>query len=127
MMLRMLAACCLIAGTCAAAPAASPVTVSDCRGGIDSLELMEIAAYDVTFRNLTAVPADLVRITIPYGRRKKSVTFDIRGTFAPNVDVTRALRKTIGIGVYAYEKKQNPCRVERVHFADGSTWSAPDT
>jgi hypothetical protein len=107
----------------AATEPSPPITVSDCRGGIASLELIEVAAYDVTFRNTAAVTADDVRLSIPYGRNGKRVSFDLHGTFAPGIDVARALRKTVGAGLYSYEKTANDCRVEYVHFIDGTSWT----
>ena len=103
-----------------------PIMVSDCRGGIASIELVEIAGYNVTFRNTAAVTADEVDLAIPYGRRK-TATFDVRGTFPPNVDVQKALRKTVSGGLYAYESDKNTCNVQHVHFTDGTTWDRPQS
>lgn len=108
----------------APAPAA-PVTISACRGGIASIELVEIAAYDVTLRNTAAVAADEVKLSARYGRRRKIAAFDVRGAFAPGVDVTRHLRRTVGGGLYSYESDTNDCTVDYVHFSDGTSWSAP--
>jgi hypothetical protein len=105
---------------------APPIVVTDCRGGIASVELVEIAAYNVRFRNTAAVAADEIRLSIPYGRRK-TATFDVRGTFGPDIVNTRALRKTVGVGLYSWESTQNNCRVDYVHFADGASWSRPSS
>jgi hypothetical protein len=101
---------------------ASPVTFSECRGGISSIELVEFAAYNVTFRNTAAVAADEIRLSIPYGRRKVA-NFDLRGTFNPQVDTSQALRKNVNGGLYAWRSSQNDCIVDFVHFTDGTTWS----
>lgn len=101
-----------------------PITVSDCRGGIASVELVEIAAYNIRFRNTATVPADEIRLSIAYGRRK-TATFDVHGTFGPDVDNTRALRKTVGAGLYSWESSQNDCRIDYVHFTDGASWTRP--
>ncbi len=68
----------------AAAPVPqAPVAITACRGGITSVELMEIAAYDVTLRNDGRVAADEIRWSARYGRHEKRATFDLKGTFAP--------------------------------------------
>ncbi len=129
--LRGCLAAAVLAGTAAAtpAPAASdapaPVAVSACRGGIASVELVEIASYDVTFRDTAAVAADEIRLSVPYGRHDKRAAFDLHGSFAPGVDVTRHLRRTVSGGLYSYSSDQNDCRVDYVHFTDGSSWSRP--
>ncbi len=109
----------------AAPTTAAPVTIGACRGGIASIELVEIAAYDVTLRNTAAVPADEVKLSMRYGRRRKTAAFDVRGTFAPGNDVTRHLRRTVGGGLYSYASATNDCSVDYVHFSDGTSWSAP--
>ncbi len=103
---------------------AAPVAISDCRGGIASLELVEIAAYDVTFRNTSTAVADEIRFRIAYGR-SKSIDFDIKGAFNPNVDVKRRLSHSVGIGLYTYTSSANTCTVQYVHFVDGSSWGQP--
>ena len=105
--------------------AAAPVAIGACRGGIASVELVEIAAYDVTLRNTAAVPADEIKLSVRYGRRRRTAAFDVRGTFAPNTDVTRHLRRTVSGGLYSYESDSNDCSVDYVHFTDGTSWSAP--
>lgn len=117
----------LFAATAVASPTppAAPVVFSDCRGGIESIELVEIAAYDVTFYTTGPVAADEIRLSIPYGRHGKRADFDMRGTFAPHVDVTRALRRTVRGGLFAYMSSHNDCRVDYVHFADGTSWTRP--
>lgn len=100
----------------------APVTVSDCRGGIASIELVEMANYAVTFRNTATATADEIRFAIPYGRRK-TATFTVRGTFSPDIDIRRALQKSVGVGLYGYSSTNNTCRVEFVHFTDGSSWT----
>ncbi len=129
--LRSCLAVAVLAGTAAAspAPAASaapaPVAVTACRGGIASVELVEIASYDVTFRDTAAVAADEVRLSVPYGRHGKTATFDVRAAFAPGTDVTKHLRRTVRGGLYSYESDQNDCSVDYVHFVDGTSWSRP--
>jgi hypothetical protein len=108
----------------ASAPAAAPVSVSACRGGIASVELVEIAAYDVTLRDTAVIAADEIKLSVRYGRRGKTADFDVRGTFAPATDVTRHLRRTVGGGLYSYESDTNDCRVDYVHFTDGTSWNA---
>ncbi len=107
----------------APSPPAAPVAISDCRGGIASIELIEIAAYDVTLRDTAAVAADEVRLAIRYGRRGKTADFDLHGSFAPGTDVTKHLRRTVGGGLYSYESDRNDCTVQYVHFSDGTSWS----
>ena len=117
----------LIAATALATPLppAAPIVVSDCRGGIESVELVEIAAYDVTFHSTASVTADEIRLSVPYGRHGKRADFDLHGSFAPQVEVTRALRRTVRGGLFAYMSAHNDCRVDYVHFADGSAWTRP--
>jgi hypothetical protein len=103
----------------------APVLVSDSRGGIASIELVEIAAYKVTLRNTSSITADEIRLAIPYGRRK-TATFDVHGTFEPGVDMQKSLRKTVGGGLYANESEQNTCIVQYVHFTDGTSWDKPE-
>ena len=108
----------------AAAPQpASPVAITVCRGGITSVELVEIAAYDVTLRNTSAVPADEVRFAARYGRHEKRATFDVKATFPPGVDVQRHVRRTVNGGLFAYTSDQNDCTVDYVHFTDGTSWT----
>jgi hypothetical protein len=107
------------------APSPAPVTISACSGGLSSFELVEIATYDVTFRNTAAVPADEVRLSALYGRRGKRATFDLTGLFPPSVDVSRHLRHTVSGGLYSFRSDKNDCVVDYVHFTDGSSWSPP--
>ena len=74
-------------------------------------------------RDTARVAADEIRLAIPYGRRR-TATFDVRGSFPPNVDVAKTLRKTLSGGLYAYDSSQNDCRIEYVHFVNGTTWPA---
>jgi len=106
-------------------PVPAPVVVGACRGGIASVELVEIAAYDVTFRNTAGVAADEVRLSVRYGRRNKTANFDVHAAFAPNVEITKHLRRTVSGGLYSYESDQNDCSVDYVHFTDGTSWSRP--
>jgi hypothetical protein len=101
----------------------APIIVSECSGGIESIQLVEIASYIVTFRNTTAANIDEFRLAIPYGHRK-TATFDVQGTFAPNTDYTQKLHKTLSGGLYAYESDHNTCNVQHVHFTDGTSWDA---
>jgi hypothetical protein len=112
-------------GTVSIAPPPAPVTISACRGGINSIELVEIATYDVTFRNTTAVPVDELRLSARYGRHEKRAAFDLKGPFAPGVDVSRHLRRTVSGGLFANWSDQNDCTVDYVRFANGTTWSRP--
>ena len=113
-----------LAAPALAAAAPAPVAITACRGGITSVELMEIAAYDVTFRNEARVAADEIRFGARYGRHEKRATFDVKGTFAPGVDVRRSVRRTVSGGLFSYTSDQNDCAVEYVHFTDGTSWSA---
>lgn len=106
---------------CASAKTPPPIVVSDCRGGIANVQLLEIAAYDVTFRNVSNLQADVVRLVVAHGP-SKIATFEIRGTFLPNRDMRKALRKTVGRGTVAYESAQDTCKVQHVHFTNGKTW-----
>jgi hypothetical protein len=99
----------------------SPVTATSCPGSITSIELVEHASYDVTFRNTSDVAADDVQLTIPYGRRKVA-KFDVRATFAPHADLVQHLHKNLSGGLFAYASDQNDCEVRYVHFVDGTSW-----
>jgi hypothetical protein len=105
------------------APNGAPVTISTCSGGLSSFELVEIATYDVTFRNAGPAAADEIRLSALYGRHGKRATFDLAGVFPPGVDVSRHLRKTVTGGLYAFRSDRNDCVVDYVHFADGTSWS----
>jgi hypothetical protein len=103
--------------------AAAPVSITACVGGIASVELVEIAAYDVTFRNAGTVPADEIRLSARYGRHETRARFDLKGTFAPGVDVTRHVRRTVSGGLFSYQSDRNDCDVDFVHFTNGTSWS----
>ena len=128
-MRSVLVALCLLSVTAAPAGAAdsrasaAPVTISACSGGISSVEFVEIASYDVTFRNRSSVSADEVRLSARYGRHEKRATFDVKGAFPPGMDVSRHLRRTVNGGLFGYRSDQNDCFVDYVHFTDGSSWS----
>lgn len=100
----------------------SPVTMIECRGGIASIELVEIAAYDVTLRNSGSVTADAIRLTVRT-RRNKLLNFDLKGTFEPKIEVKRRVGRTLGLGFYSYSSTSNECSVDWVHFVDGSSWT----
>jgi hypothetical protein len=100
-----------------------PVVATSCSGGITSIELVEHASYDVTFRNTSNVAADDVRVAIPYGRRKVA-TFDVHAIFAPHVDLVQHLHKNLSGGLFAYASDHNNCEVRYVHFIDGTSWGA---
>jgi hypothetical protein len=130
--MRGLAALCALAlPWCAPAaaqnrtPAAPPVTISACSGGIHSIEFVEIASYDVTLRNTTSVPADEIRFGARYGRHEKRAEFDLKGVFPPGTDVSRHVRRTVSGGLFAYVSDQNDCTVDYVHFTNGSSWTRP--
>jgi hypothetical protein len=106
----------------AAPQSAPPIVITDCRGGIASIELVELAAYDVSLRNTSAVAADEIRLTVRT-RRNRMLNFDVKGTFSPAVDVTRRLERSIGLGFYSYSSSRNDCSVNWVHFVDGSSWT----
>lgn len=110
-------------GTGQATPSTAPVTISACSGGITSIELVEIASYDVTFRNTASVAAEEIRLSARYGRHEKRATFDLKGPFAPGVDVSRHLRRTVSGGLFAYRSTQNDCFIDYVRFSNGTTWS----
>jgi len=120
----------LAVGLTLAAPAAvgaqtgprPPVTISRCSGGITSVELVEIASYDVTLRNTTPVTADRVGLSARYGRHEKRATFELTGPFPPGVDVSRHLRRTVNGGLFAYRSDQNDCFIDYVHFTNGAFW-----
>jgi hypothetical protein len=101
----------------------APVTISVCSGGIASIELIEIATYDVTFRNNAPVAADEIRLSARYGRHEKRARFDVKGTFPPGVDVSRHLRRTVSGGLFAYQSAHNDCDVDYVHFTNGTSWT----
>jgi hypothetical protein len=103
----------------------APVVISACRGGITSIELVEIASYDVTLRNTTPLPADEIRLSARYGRHEKRATFDLKEPFLPGVEVTKHVRRTVSGGLFAYRSDQNDCFVDYVHFTNGSSWSRP--
>jgi hypothetical protein len=119
----------LIAGVTITAAAASaqtgsrpPVTISRCSGGITSLELVEVASYDVTVRNTSPVTADRIGLSARYGRHEKRATFDLIGPFPPDADVSRHLRRTVNGGLFGYRSDQNDCFIDYVHFSDGKVW-----
>ena len=116
----------LLLASPAAAPA-GPVTISACSGGIRSYELTEGASYEVTLRNTSRISADEVRLSVRYGRHERRATFDLKETFAPNVDLTRRVRRNVNGGFFTYVSDQNDCTVDYVHFADGTSWTAPAT
>lgn len=101
-----------------------PVVATSCPGSITSIELVEHASYDVTFRNSSEVAADEVQLAIPYGRRKVA-TFDVHATFAPHVDLMQHLHKNLSGGLFAYASDKNNCEVRYVHFVDGTSWGTP--
>jgi len=107
-----------------AAPATPPssVTISRCSGGVASVELMEIATYDVTFRNETSMTIERIGLSARYGRHEKRATFDLTGPFAPGVEYSRHLRRTVNGGLFGYRSEQNDCFVDSVKFANGTTW-----
>jgi hypothetical protein len=103
---------------------APPVVATSCPGSITSIELVEHASYDVTFRNTSDVVADDVQLAIPYGRRKVA-TFDVHATFVPHVDLVQHLHKNLSGGLFAYASDQNSCEVRYVHFVNGTSWGTP--
>jgi hypothetical protein len=107
---------------CATADTGSPVVVTDCRGGITSIALVEIGAYEITLRNTSPVQADDIRIAIAYDHGQIA-GFDVRGKFPPNADIKKSLRKPVGHGQYTYASGRNVCDVQYVHFTNGSSWS----
>jgi hypothetical protein len=108
----------------ALAESGSPILVADCRGGLANVQLREIAAFDLTFRNVSKKKIDEFRVAIV--RRGTTIaTFDVRGSFLPQKDMKKALRKSVGQGSAAYESASNTCNVLHVHFADGKTWDRP--
>jgi hypothetical protein len=109
------------AGAQQSAQLAPPVVAISCPGSITSIELVEHASYDVTFRNTSDVVADDVQLAIPYGRRKVA-TFDVHATFVPHVDLLQHLHKNLSGGLFAYTSNQNNCEIRYVHFVDGTTW-----
>ena len=104
----------------------APIVATSCTGGVTSIELTEHASYEATFRNSSAVAADEIRVVIPYGRRRLA-TFDVKQAFPANAATSVHLHKNLAGGLYAYETDRNDCRVQYVHFVDGTSWSAPDT
>jgi hypothetical protein len=127
-MRRFAAALCVAAWVCAgiasgAAGQSPPVAISVCSGGITSVELVEIASYDVTFRNTASVPADEIRFGARYGRHEKRAEFDVKGVFPPGTDVSRHVRRTVSGGLFGYVSDKNDCTVDYVHFTDGTAWT----
>ena len=108
----------------AAAPSA-PVIIASCSGGITSVELVEIATYDVVLRNTSRVPADEIRLSARYGRHEKRATFDLKEVFPPGADVSRHLRRTVNGGLFSYWSDHNDCFVDYVHFTNGTSWTRP--
>ena len=103
----------------------APVTISVCSGGISSIELVEIASYDVTLRNTASVPADEIRFGARYGRHEKRAEFDLKGVFPPGTDVSRHVRRTVSGGLFSYISDRNDCTVDYVHFTNGGSWTRP--
>lgn len=108
----------------AGAQTAAPVVATVCRGTISSIELVEHASYDATFRNDGRVAADDIHVAIPYGRRK-TMTFDVRDTFAPGADVDEHLHKNLTGGLFTVATTDDRCNVRYVHFVDGTSWGDP--
>lgn len=115
----------LVLALIGAAPA--PMTIWACSGGIRSYELVEVASYDVTLRNTAATAADEVRLSVRYGRHDKRAAFDIKTGFPPGVDVKQHVRRTVSGGLYSYVSDQNDCRIDYVHYTDGTSWSRPES
>ncbi len=107
----------------ASPPPQGPVAITACRGGVQSIEFVEIATYDVTLRNTSAVAADEVRFHARYGRHEKRATFDVKDAFPPGVDVSKHVRRTVNGGLFGYTSDQSDCFVDYVHFTDGTSWT----
>ncbi|HTX56444.1 MAG TPA: hypothetical protein VMD47_04995 [Candidatus Acidoferrales bacterium] len=101
-----------------------PVVATSCTGGVTSIELTEHASYTATFRNTANVAADDIHVAIPYGRRRVA-NFDVKQTFPPDASVAVHMQKYLAGGLYAYSTTQNACKVEYVHFIDGTIWGNP--
>ncbi len=114
----------LVAAAPASAPSASPVSATSCSGTIDSIELTQHASYNATFVDNAAIAADEIRVVIPYGR-KRSMTFDVHGAFAPGAPVTEHLHKNLPGGLFTAATTDDRCEVRYVHFVDGTSWSVP--
>jgi hypothetical protein len=121
---RGLLALSLLAAGLAPPASNSPVVATSCVGGVTSIELVEHAAYDASFRNDAGVAADEIQVSIPYGRRRVA-TFDVKQSFPPHTVVPVHLHKNLAGGLYAYETDQNTCNVQYVHFVDGTQWGDP--
>ena len=115
----------LVAVLAATPPAGAPVTISACRGGVTSIELTEIATYDVTLHNGSAKPVDEVKLSARYGRHEKRASFDVKIALAPGADLNQHVRRNVAGGLFSNWSDQNDCFVDYVHFTDGTSWSAP--
>ena len=106
------------------AQATSPVVATSCQGTNSSIELVEHASYDATFRNTGTVGVDDIHVAIPYGRTKVAA-FDVHDSFPPGVEVKEHLHKNLSGGLFATSTDDNRCIVKYVHFVNGRTWSKP--
>jgi hypothetical protein len=115
-----------IVGTLGLGPApGAPVTITSCRGGITSIELTEIASYDVMLHNGSVKSVDEVKLSARYGRHEKRAAFDVKLTLAPGADLNQHVRRNVAGGLFSNWSDQNDCSVDYVHFTDGTSWSAP--
>jgi hypothetical protein len=101
-----------------------PVVATSCHGTITSLELVEHASYDATFRNTGTIGVDDIHVAIPYGRTKIA-TFDVHDSFPPGADVMEHLHKNLSGGLFATSTNDNRCSVTYVHFVNGLSWGKP--
>jgi hypothetical protein len=75
------------------------------------------------YENRQAVPADLIRFVVDFGRGDKPQTFTEAGTFSSGTRINHA----INLSTYSYQQGAAPpaCAVVYVHFTDGSIWVEP--
>jgi hypothetical protein len=103
----------------------APVTIISCRGGITSIELTEIASYDVALHNGSTKSVDEVKLSARYGRHEKRAAFDVKLALAPGADLNQHVRHNVAGGLFSNWSDQNDCTVDYVHFTDGTSWSPP--
>jgi hypothetical protein len=98
-----------------------PVSVAVCQA--TNLKGWASQRFFLGYENRQAVPADLIRFVVDFGRGDKPQTFTETGTFSSGTRINHA----INLATYSYRQPTVPpaCAVVYVHFTDGSIWVEP--